>query len=345
MNRIPMYNDRYFFVFIAIVLCSCSRTDPEEVSASTHSIDLRGKKIVLLDSYHPEYNKSIFIRRELKAFADEEGIELDIIYLDAKHIKEDSLLRQKALEAKQLIDSKQPDLLVAADDPSNEYVVAQYYRNTDVPIISVGVNWDIEQYGFPFKNMVVQIEVEFVEDLIAELQKYAHGRRIGLLTGNTLTDRKVCRYYENNMNIDFTRKVFVNTFDEWKSSYIALQNEVDILLVRNNAGIRDWNNDEANTDVMKYTSIPTGTILQPMAPFVLIDYSKVNVEFGEYAVQAARAILSGTAPSDIPVSTNKKLQIYLNMRLAKKLHIVFPMELIEQATFVEEHRAHDASID
>ena len=86
---------------------------------------------------------------------------------------------------------------------------------------------------------------------------------------------------------------------------------------------------------LKNTKIPTGTTIQTATSFTMIGFTKVAEEQGEWAAQAALEILAGKKPSDIPIASNQKAKIYLNMRLAKKLNITFPMELIQQAIFVD----------
>ncbi|MDX9702322.1 MAG: ABC transporter substrate binding protein [Candidatus Auribacterota bacterium] len=332
----------FTFAVLCFIVSGCSQTvddQPHKKPVDTHN--LLGKKILLVDSYHPEYVQSMLILNEIEKFAQKEKIELQVVYLDEKHKKSDDLLRQAAINAKNIIDAWQPDVLIAADDPASQYVVSEYYRDVSLPVVFVGVNWNVSQYGYPYKNVTGQIEIEFLKELLSELRKYAKGTRLGFITGETLTDRKVCNYYENDLKIEFFKKVFVNDFEEWKTAYLDLQNTVSILLVRNNAGIAGWDDGEAQKFVLENTNIPTGSISQNMAPFVLINYSKVATEFGQYAVKTAYKILTGTPPSDIPISKNKQLQVYLNMPMAKKLNIVFPMNLIEQATFVEYGQADE----
>jgi hypothetical protein len=57
--------------------------------------------------------------------------------------------------------------------------------------------------------------------------------------------------------------------------------------------------------------------------------------FKQVAAGAALKIIDGKNPADIPIVTNKRAKIFLNMVLAKKMGIKFPMSLIEHAQFVE----------
>ena len=96
-------------------------------------------------------------------------------------------------------------------------------------------------------------------------------------------------------------------------------------------------NSQAFTEYfITFTTIPSGSLAESNARYTLISYAKSGEEHGEWTAKTALRILGGESPGDIPIVRNKKAKIVLNMRLAKKLGIVFPIELIEMATFVEE---------
>lgn len=324
-------------IVLSLILCGCTdRNNGHYADPDAADGTFAGKKVLHVNSYHPEYAQSMIIDKTVRKLLSKEGIEVKTIFFDAKYNQSDLFLRQKAVDAKKRIESWQPDVVIVADDPANEYLVVPYYRNDDMPFVFVGVNWDAEKYGYPCTNVTGQIEVEFIDEVIEELKKYAHGNKVNILTGDTLTDRNVCSYYQDVLKIGFDRVVFVRTFDEWKREYLALQDTSDILIFRNNAGIIGWDDHQAYEYILQNTRIATGSITPNIAPYVLIDYSKVIVEFGEFAAETTLQILSGVSPADIPVSHNKQLEVYLNMKLAQKLGIVFPMQLIEQATFVEQ---------
>ena len=293
------------------------------------------KKVLYVDSCHADYEPSIIMQRAARDILEPAGVEMQVIYMDAKRKKSDEMQQQAALRVRDFIESWKPDLVIAADDAASKYLVMPYYKDADLPFVFIGVNWDATPYRYPYKNATGQVEVELVQELLTELGKYARGNRIGMLSGDTLTDRKALGYYQDVLNIRFERAELVNDFNAWKEAYISLQDEVGILLVRNNSGIEGWNDQEAKSFVHENTYIPSGTVSTHLAPWVLISYSKVNQEFAEYAATSALQILNGESPADIPISTNKQAKVYLNMRLASRLGIEFPMELVERATFAE----------
>ena len=173
------------------------------------------------------------------------------------------------------------------------------------------------------------------KQMVEELKKYAKGDKVAFIAGDTLTDQNTLSYYQNNLGLEFHEVNLVNTFEEWKKAYISFQEKVDVVLFLNNAGIKGWNDDEAHKLVRDITKIPSGTTDQSLHPFVLVSYAKDVHEYGEYASVTALKILNGTPISDIPITKNQRAKVSLNMTLAKKLNIIFPIKLIDMATLVK----------
>lgn len=105
----------------------------------------------------------------------------------------------------------------------------------------------------------------------------------------------------------------------------------DMILVGNAASIDGWDAETARALVEQSTTVPTGNGDAWMAPFALITFANKPEGQGAWAARTALRILSGTPPGQIPVVANKTARVTLNMPLAKKLGIRFPMELINQS--------------
>jgi len=296
---------------------------------------LNGKKVVFLDSYHKEYISSQITRDKVKEIFKKYNIKMEVLYLDEKNVEDEKILKTKALKIKKYIEEYNPDGIIASDDPASKYVIMPYFKDHKIPVVFVGVNWDSSIYGYPYKNATGQVEVELLNDLIYELGKYAKGTDLGIITGNTLTDRKSVEYYKNKLKINFKKIIFVDDFKQWKIKYKEIQDDVDMLIFRNYSGIKDWDNEEAHEYILSNTKIPTGSVVFNLYPFVLISFSKVREELAEYAANTMIDILNGKNPGDIPITANKKAKIYLNMTLAKKLDVKFPINLIEKATLIK----------
>lgn len=294
----------YLLIVILFIQFSCSESNKEKET-----------RILYIDSYHESYEPNILTRKAFETNLKLEDIKIEYRFLNSKFIKDESRLSAIASEIKMFADNWKPDLIVAADDSSSKYVISKYYLNSKIPVVFVGVNWDAQKYSFPQNNITGQIEVDLILELLIELKKYTSNRRIGILTGNTYTDNINIKYYQERFGIDFHRIGKTDDFDEWKKSYIAMQDEVDILVLRHNSGINGWDTKEAIKLVNKFNKIPTGSISDSMKNYVHITFAKSNGEFGKYAAKTTETILSGTPPKSIPLSRNSKYISYLNLSI------------------------------
>ena len=305
-------------------------------------------RILYVDSYQPGYPWSDGIREgflsTLHLVQNPDGLfvsrdrrlQVRTFDLDAKRHPEQEWQTAAVARARQLVDSWQPNLLVACDDNAARDLVVPYFRDTDLPVIFCGVNWDASVYGFPCRNVTGIVEVSQVPELVAELKRHARGDRGGLLVLDTLTGRREAAIYQERFGLDL-EVVFVHNSTEWLESFVRMQDEVDYLMVMQNiTGVDGWNQDEAVRVTNAFTRVPTGTVTEGMISCVVVSIVKVPQELGTWAAQTAQEILAGRPVADIPVVTNKESRVYLNMSLARKLGIIFSMDLIDRATFVEE---------
>ena len=84
-----------------------------------------------------------------------------------------------------------------------------------------------------------------------------------------------------------------------------------------------------------------GTESDEMMPFCLIGASKGGHEQGEYAAKATLEILKGKPANQIPITSNKRGKLMINIVVADKLGIIFTPALIRSAVDIyglkEEH--------
>ncbi len=292
------------------------------------------KKVLFIDAYHEGYAWS---DGEVKGAQDVIGnkAEFKVIRMDTKRNGSEDFKKQAALQVKAMIESYKPDVVIAADDNPSKYVIVPYFKDSNVPFVFIGLNWDASYLGFPWPNVTGVLEVSVVKPLIEMMRTYAKGDRLGFIGKDNETDRKEADNWTKKYGVSLISK-FVNTFEEWKAVYKELQDQVDMLFVVNNAGIKDWNDAEAKAFVRQVTKIPTSSSHDFIAPFVLIDYAKLAEEQGEIGAEMALQILNGKSPKDIPITTNKKGQVYVNLAIAKKLGITFTPQFLKSCKVINE---------
>lgn len=296
----------------------------------------KSRKVFYVSSYLPEVvGWSKGIRDTIMQRLEETGIEYREFFMAAKTDSSPEHAEAQAQEARNLIEQFKPDVVITSDDPAAKYLVAPYYRNTDLPFVFVGVNWDASGYGLPADNVTGMIEIELLEPLLAQLRRYAKGDRIGILSENTLTSEKNIAFHRKLFGVRYDKTYSVDTFEQWKEAYVKLQSEVDILIVRAPFGVRGWNAAEARNFVEEHIKIPTGGLTKDRIPYVMMSYARLPEEQGEWAADAALRILDGEAPGDIELARNKRGELLLNRRLIDKLGITLDRSLYRLGKFVE----------
>ena len=311
----------------AAALAPGPEPDPLETAQSNYA----GKKILFVNSYHEGYEWSDGVEARFQKVVADTGIELKFVRLNTKNNPEEAFGQEAGLNAKAEIEAFKPDVVIAVDDNAQKYLVVPYLKDTELPVVFAGVNWDATAYGYPASNVTGMIEVELPAQLVEHLKNYAEGERLGYLTVDTETERKVAQIYNERFFEGQMKEYRVKSYDEFKAQFLQAQNEVDILFIGNNAGIDRWNEAEVEAFMIENTTIPTGTINDWLAPYVLITLAKSAEEQGEWSAQAALRILDGTPVSEIPIAENRKGVLILNLDIAEQLEVVFSPSVLRNA--------------
>lgn len=326
------YTNAIFVIIFGLFLAACQAIPQNQTDEA--QLTYTGKKIVWVDSYNQGNPWSDGIERGIESVLKDTGVELQIIRLDTAQNTSEEYMKQAALVAKAEIETFHPDALIATDDNAQKYLVVPFFKETDMPIVFAGVNWDASAYGYPAQNITGMIEVDLVGPLIRALRVYAEGDRVAYLSGDTETQHKVTENY-NKRFFDGKMEVrLVKTFEEFKQAFVLMQDNTDMLITGNYTGIENWDEAAAKAFIMENTKIPTGYVDGYMTPLVLITMGKIPEEQGEYAANVALKILDGASPSDFPIATNKQAILGINLELAQKLDIVFAPSMLKNAKII-----------
>ncbi|CAN2044818.1 ABC transporter substrate-binding protein [Candidatus Magnetomoraceae bacterium gMMP-1] len=281
-----------------------------------------GKKILYINSYHLGYKWSDKIINGILEALKNTRLSLKVIYMDTRRNQSETFKKSAALKAKAVIENFKPDVVIASDDNASKYLIMPYYKDTDLPFVFCGVNWDASVYGFPYKNTTGMVEVLPIPQLIHHISKYARGKRIGFFSSDVFTEQKIVKEVPKLLNIKYSKVYLVKNFKEWKEKFLRLQDEVDMIIMSNFIGIKNWDDKIAQSFVEKYTKIPTGTMTSWNMYLVLLGVTQIPEEQGQWAAKAALKILDGIPPHRIPITHNKQGKLFFNKRIAKKLGII-----------------------
>ena len=293
-----------------------------------------GKKILWVDSYHQGYEWSDEIEKGIRDVLYETGVNMKIVHMDSKRNDTETFGRGAGLRARDIVQEFKPDVVIASDDNAQKYLVVPFLKESELPVVFCGVNWDAAIYGYPAANITGMIEEDLVSEMLKKFQPYARGKRIGYLAGNVETERKIVDIYNKRFFGGEMKTYLVNNMEAFKEAFLRAQKEVDMLYISNYTGISDWNPDAAEKFLFNNSKIPTGSHNSFMAPYVLFTVAKLPMEQGNFAAKTALRILDGLAPAQIPVAVNQLNHITINLKMAQAFSVVLPASLLKGATII-----------
>ena len=293
-------------------------------------------KCLFVSSYHQGYAWSDGVELGLRRTLEEKCV-LRQFDMDTKRRKEIHQIKAAALEAKQLIETWRPDVVITADDHAARHLIQPYFRDSAVPFVFCGVNWTVKEYGFPYTNVTGMIEVAPVKAMIAEAKALVPGAaRVLYLGANTTTERKNAarlRDAAEAHGLSFEAQ-FASSLGSWVDAYEYAQ-DFDFVIIGSNAGINDWAWEDAVAAIEPLTRRLTVTSHKWMMPVSMLGMTKVAEEQGEWAGKVALQILDGVAPDSIPVIANRKWDLYLNMGLIERSPVKLPSQLASKGKVFE----------
>lgn len=312
---------RHTFWLTVVVLCgSCF---PSSALAA---------KCLFLSSYHQGYEWSDGVERGVRSVL-QGRCEVQQFDLDAKRHKEPSDVQRKAMEAKALIESWHPDVVIVADDDAAKYLLMPFYRDHTTPFVFCGINWTVEEYGFPYRNATGMVEVAPVSPLFdkAEALLPEQHSRAFYVGANTSSERKNLQYMREEarrrgIQLDFR---LVDTTEAWLAAFTEAQT-YGFVILGSNSGINDWQHDAVRAGISKAQRLSL-TTHEWMMPYTMLGFTKIPEEQGEWAAQTALQILAGTPPASIPIVPNRKWEIWVNTSLLPSTSIQLPKGLFQKA--------------
>jgi len=304
-------------------------------SAETAGSEGRDARCLLVSSYHPGNEWADGIEAGLKEALGNRCV-LRTFYMDSKRNREPEAIAGAALQARDLIDQWKPDIVIASDDNAARYLVMPWLRDVALPVVFCGINWTVEEYGFPYSNVTGMVEVAPVApllDLVHQLRP-ATGAAMYIGADTFSEDKNLERAREmaREKGIELNHAL-VSTTAQWIEAYQRAQ-AYDFVMLGNRSGIDDWDTEAIRKALLHDTRRISVTNYRTMTPYAMIGYTKIPQEQGAWAGKLAVEILDGGDPSDYPIVANRQWDIWINLRLLTVGHIHLPFHLFHQAKWV-----------
>lgn len=256
--------------------------------------------------------------------------------MDTKRHPDEVFGKQKALEAKELINTWKPDVVLAIDDNASRYLVKPHFKDSSVPFVFSGVDWTVKEYGYPYSNATGMIEVMPFMHMAKHIKRINPETKRGIFIR---PDRYSAVKVFNHANTIYRQHgielidAVITTIDEFERVYLEAQS-YDFIHFTNNAAIEGWNDERVEQFVLQNTQTLVVSSSSWLLNYSMLTFTQDISEQGSYAAEIAIKILQGHNPSDFPIVPNRKWNIYINKKLIEKSKIRLPEDLLRKANKV-----------
>lgn len=296
---------------------------------SISSVYSKDKVCIYINSYHDGFVWSDTIAKEIKTIL-KDTCTLIQFNIDTKRKKSIEQIEKKALEAKKLIDSTNPDIVITSDDNAAKFLIKPYYKDSSIPFVFTGINWTADKYGFPYKNVTGMIEVIPIKALYKMAIDLSNGKKAMFIGDDTITDKKDLSYfvkYAKRYGVELS-STLVDNVKEWKKTYIDAQSEYDFIILGHNSAIKGWNKEDIKKFQLKNSKKPVFATYSWMMPYSMIGLIIQAQEQGQWGAKTVKGILEGYPVENISITTNKSWDNYLNIKLLDSANIKLPRKVL-----------------
>ena len=112
--------------------------------------------------------------------------------------------------------------------------------------------------------------------------------------------------------------------------------EVQIHHIEGTADIGDWDVDKVKSGIAGTSKKLSVTSHDWMMPFTMLGFTKIAEEQGEWAANTAIALMNDTPPRDIPITANRKWDLWMNEGLVEGTQLKLPRSLTRRAKRVSD---------
>ncbi len=274
------------------------------------------QKCLYISSYHQGYAWSDGVEKGLKGALGNSCV-FRQYNMDTKRLKQPEQIKKAAATAIEIIEQWKPDVVITSDDNAAKHLIVPHFKNKPLPFVFSGVNWTVEEYGFPFDNVTGIVEVAPITPMLKEAKELTKATKAVYIGADTITEEKnYQRNLEEAKKLGLTLdKILIADFAEWKKEFKRVQDNYAFLVNGSSSGIKNWDDKKASEYAGAHAKRLSFTNMKWMMPVTTIGYTKVPAEHGEWAGLAALEILKGTKPIEIAIITNRKWDLWVNEEL------------------------------
>jgi len=304
-------------------------------------------KILHIMSYHESW---VWTDEQLDGFKHplrDLDIEYKIFEMDTKRQSSEEWKIEVGTEARNLIETWQPDLVYLTDDDAQKYVT-QHFVNTEIPFVFSGVNAEPEVYDFVGSSNVTGIlerphyaqSVQLLKRITPDIKTIAVVIDDSAMWDNVISVMK--DEADQLPDVEIVHWDTILTFDEYKQKITEYQTAVDAIALIGVFSFKDENGVNLPfEEVLEWTAensnLPDFSFWDSRIPYGTLSSVTVSgYEQGLAAGEIAREILAeNKSPSNFPMEQTMKGMPYVSLARANKLGIAIDSEILLTAQVIQ----------
>lgn len=305
-------------------------------------------KVMIIHSYHESNPWDISVEKGVRAaLADEyyfldDNLKLSSFYMDTKRRTSKEWKEDAGLMARDTIAKTKPDVVIALDDNSQEFVVRRMVGAPNA-FVFAGVNRDPEEYGIlsdrelPGGNVTGALERERFAESLKLMRRIVPGvKRLAVISDASTTGQPVVERINaaaDGLGAQVVASLRTDSFAEWKKFVKDVQKKADALVVVVYHTLKNADGKHmAAEDVLAWTSrnskLPDmGFWPWAVSQGLLCSDAIDGYEQGYYAGTISAYILGGQSAGEFPVEAPRTGQPCINKARAASLGIDVPVHL------------------
>lgn len=316
-------------------------------AAATHADSVKAKRILIVQSYDPEYVWCQNINQGINDSLQGLDVQYETYYMDAKRLPDSKRLVDIGVDIGRKIEHFDPDVVIAVDDAAQQYVVVPFLKNKPKPeVVFCGVNAPLATYGFPASNVSGIRErwhyreaFALLKTLVPRVKSVAFFVDASESGGYVVDDLREDFAKNGPYALALATAETVRTFQQWQQMVLKYQTQADSLAL----GLYQTLIDEKTgkvvppDEVMAWTNsvnkLPTiGFSDVAMEHGLMCGVLESGKEQGLLAGTMARDVLAGgKRAGEMPVRINDKGVVLVNLKTAERLNVDIPFGIIEAA--------------
>jgi ABC-type uncharacterized transport system substrate-binding protein len=120
------------------------------------------RRILHVDSYHQGNEWNDRIVAALQEALKDRNIELRVFHMDTKRRPSHEDIQAAVLNVGRVIEEFKPHVITTSDDPAAQYLIMPHLRDSSIPVVFCGLNWDASAYDLPYRNTTGMVEVSSI---------------------------------------------------------------------------------------------------------------------------------------------------------------------------------------